>query len=228
MGRLAAPRDAVALDAERAEDDAEREVERLEDGPLLDMELEVRGGRHELGARIERAVEVDAVRCERVGERDAVAIGELPQLVLVGHRPCGGARPEEAASEARALLVGPVDETNGHGRSAFLRNAAEDLDAAHDVEGAVEPATVRDGVDVPAEQDRALGLPGEREPLVAGGVDLAPRPRRPPSFSRSQPRAVSHVSVHATRWAPSSFPVSSRSSSSSATVRAGSSGTPGA
>src|SRR5581483_8183670 len=38
--RLALPRDLVALDAERAEDDAEREVQRLEDGALLDVQLE--------------------------------------------------------------------------------------------------------------------------------------------------------------------------------------------
>src|SRR5436190_19050805 len=44
------------------------------------------------------------------------------------------------------------------------------------------------------------------------------------TFSRSQPRARSHVSVHATRCAPFSSPVSCCSSRSSATVREGSSG----
>ncbi len=44
----------------------------------------------------------------------------------------------------------------------------------------------------------------------------------PATFSRNQPRAVSQVSVQATRWAPFSSPVSSRSSFSSATVREGS------
>src|SRR6185437_16055946 len=45
----------------------------------------------------------------------------------------------------------------------------------------------------------------------------------PASFCRRKSRAVSHVSVHATRWAPFSSPVSSRRSSRSATARAGSS-----
>ena len=45
------------------------------------------------------------------------------------------------------------------------------------------------------------------------------------TFPRSHSRACSHVSVHATRWAPFSSPVSSRSSRSSSTVRAGCSGT---
>ena len=61
MRRLAAEGDLVALDAERAEDDAERQVERLEHGPLLDVELEVRGRAGELAVRVERRVEVDAV-----------------------------------------------------------------------------------------------------------------------------------------------------------------------
>ena len=100
----------MALDAERPEDDAERQVERLEHGALLDVQLEVGGGRVELRAGVERRVEVDAVRGERVRKRDPVAIRELAQLVLVGHRSCGRARAEEAAAEARALLVGPVDE----------------------------------------------------------------------------------------------------------------------
>src|SRR4051794_22230583 len=47
----------------------------------------------------------------------------------------------------------------------------------------------------------------------------------PSKRSRSHPRDRSHVSVHATRCAPSSSPVSSASSRSSATVREGSSGT---
>ena len=74
---LAAPRDEVALDAEGAEDDAERQVERLEHRPLLDVELEVRRRVLELPPRLERAVEVDAVLGERVGQRDPVRVAPL-------------------------------------------------------------------------------------------------------------------------------------------------------
>ena len=42
MRGLAAERDLVAFYAERAENDAERQVERLEHGALLDVELEIR------------------------------------------------------------------------------------------------------------------------------------------------------------------------------------------
>src|SRR5262245_55974576 len=41
VGGLAAPRDAMALDAERPEDDPQWKAEALEDGALLDVQLEV-------------------------------------------------------------------------------------------------------------------------------------------------------------------------------------------
>ena len=56
----------VALDAERAEHDAEREVELLEHRPLLDVQLEVGERALEPRARLAHAVEVDAVGGERV------------------------------------------------------------------------------------------------------------------------------------------------------------------
>ena len=109
---------------------------------------------------------------ERVGQRDAVGVAPLAQLVLVGHRAGGGAGAEQRAAEARALLVGPVDEPHGDRRLALLGQPSQHLDAAHDVEAAVEPAAVRHGVDVAADEQRALGGAAQREPLVAGLVDL--------------------------------------------------------
>ena len=50
---------------------------------------------------------------QRVGQRDAVRVAPLPQLVLVVHRAGGGRGAEQRAAEARALLVGPVDEPHG-------------------------------------------------------------------------------------------------------------------
>ena len=136
------------------------------------MELEVGGGSLELPARIERAVEGDSLRRQGILEAHAVGVAALPELVLVGHRAGGGARPEQRAAEARPLLVGPAHEPDGDGRRAALGDAAQHLDARDDVEGAVEPAPVRDGVDVPADQQGPLGIAPQREPLVAGLVDL--------------------------------------------------------
>ena len=83
---LALPGDLVALDAERAEHDAEREVHGLEHRPLLDVELEIGDGVRELRAGLGRAVEIDAVRGERVRKRDAVRVASPAQLLLIRHR----------------------------------------------------------------------------------------------------------------------------------------------
>ena len=112
---------------------------------------------------------------ERIGQRDAVAVGERAQLVLVAHRAGGGARAEEAAAEAGTLLVGPVDEAHGHGRLALLGDPPQHLHRREDVQAAVEPAAVRDGVDVAAEQDSPLGAAAQRQPAVAGLVVSASR-----------------------------------------------------
>src|SRR5579862_2336180 len=110
--RLAAPRDEMALDAERPEHDPERQVERLEHRPLLDVELEVRDGICKLLLRLERAVEIDAVLRERVRQRDAVGVSALAQLALVGHRAARRGGSEQGAPEARPFLVGPVDDAD--------------------------------------------------------------------------------------------------------------------
>ncbi len=172
MCRLARPRDPRALDAEGAEDDAEREVERLEHRPLLDVELEIRGSASSCDARLERTIEVDVERPDRIGQRDAVAVDELAELVLVGHRAAGGGRAEQRPAEAGALLVRPVDEPHGDRRRPIVGDAAQHLCAREDVEAAVEPAAVRHGVHVAADQDGALGVASERVPVVSRSVPL--------------------------------------------------------
>ena len=172
MCGLARPGDLVALDAEGADHGAEREIHRLEHRALLDVQLEVGGRVLELPAGVLGAVEIDAVLAQRVGQRDAVRVDAPAQLVLVVHRPRARARAEEAAPEARALLVRPVDEPDGHLRLALLGEAAHHLDAGQHVQAAVEPAAVRDGVHVAADQQLPLRAAAQREPLVARLVDL--------------------------------------------------------
>ena len=107
---------------------------------------------------------------ERVRQRDAVAVLQVAHVVGF-QGASGGARAEEAAPEAGALFVGPVHETQGNG--TLLRGeGAHDFEGADHVQGAVEPAAVRDGVYVSAEKDGPLGVAGCRGPDVAGLVGL--------------------------------------------------------
>jgi hypothetical protein len=112
------------------------------------------------------------VPCEHLRKGVAVGVATGAELVLVGHGTGCGARAEQAASEARALLVRPVDEADRDGRLTFPGDAAEHLHSCDDVEGSVEPTPVRHGVDVAADKERAVGAAGEGEPLVPRLVGL--------------------------------------------------------
>src|SRR5215218_2214732 len=169
---LAAPGDPRALDAERAEHHPERQVQRLEHRPLLDVQLEVRASVLELRARLERAVELHPVLAQRVRQRNALAIRQRAQVVLVGQRAGRRRRAEERAAEPGALLVGPLDEPDRDRRLALLRDPPQHLEAGQHVQTAVQPAPVRHRVDVTADQERPLRPATQREPLVPRLVDL--------------------------------------------------------
>jgi hypothetical protein len=160
----------VALHAERAQHRAEREVELLEHRPLLDVELQVGDRVAQARAGLAHPVELHAVGGERVGERRPVPVGEPAHRIRV-ERTRAGARAEQAAAEARALLVGPVDEHEGE-RALLGCERAQHLQPGDDVERPVQPAAVRDGVEVAAEHDEPLGLAGSGRPRVAGLVGL--------------------------------------------------------
>jgi hypothetical protein len=83
----------------------------------------------------------------------------------------GGAGAEQAAPEARTLLVGPVDQLErDRGRLALVR--AQHLDRGEEAEAAVEPPAVRDGVDVRPDHDDLVAFARDRGPQVPGDVAL--------------------------------------------------------
>src|SRR5215204_3849262 len=109
MSLLALKADGVTLDAEGAEHHPERQVHPLQNGTLLDVQLEVGDGVLELPPRLVDPVEVNAMLLERVWQGDAVTVFESAHIIGL-ERACGRARAEEAAPKAGALLVGPVHE----------------------------------------------------------------------------------------------------------------------
>ena len=53
-----------------------------------------------------------------------------------------------------------------------LGEAAEDFEAGEDAERAVEPAAIRDGIEMAADQQGFRRLAFERDPAIAGGVEV--------------------------------------------------------
>src|SRR5262249_39085160 len=83
-------------------------------------------------------------------------------------------------------------------RRPLLGDPAQHLDAGEEVEAAVEPAAVRDRVDVAADQQLSIRGTRQGEPLVSGLVDLLldgdavepaaePLPRRRPRVGPGNP-----------------------------------------
>ena len=105
---LAAEDQALALDALRAGDGGDAEALLLEDRALLDVHLDV--GLHvgHPGAGAVEVLDVDAVLGEDLGQLGALLVGEAAEHVDV-ERAHARRRAEQAAAEARTLLVGPVD-----------------------------------------------------------------------------------------------------------------------
>ena len=195
----------VALDAEGAQHGAQRLVDRLEHRALLDVQLEVGGRALERRARVERRVEVDAVLAQRVGQRRPVAVGEAAHRVGL-QRAGGRARAQQAAPEARALLVGPADELERQ-RPRLGRLRAQHLEAGEDVEDPVEPPAVGTESRCPPMITKRSESPGAVAQRLPATSLSTLTPSMAASWSRNQSLAAFQVSVQATRWAPSSSPV---------------------
>ena len=168
------------------------------------MQLEIRRGARQLRARVERAVEVDAVLAQRVGQRDPVAVGELAQL-------------------CRSLIEpAAADEPNSDRPKRAPSSSAQTTSLS--VTGGSPSAAIRRITSTPASTFRQ---PSSQPPF--GTESMCP----PISSARSEsPGSVNHwfpassisstapvgsslrggiprpsqVSVQATRWAPFSSP----------------------
>ena len=171
--------DLVPAHALHAGDDADGLVLRLQDRPLLDVQLEVGRQRHRPGLHL--AAPADAV--ERLAEAHAVDIGDrvgLGPAVHAGEH----ARAQHGRGEAGALLVGPVHHHDSRvGLVAGRHQRAQRLQRAEHAQVAVELAPRRLRVEVAAERDGGeLRVPARH----AGRTCCRPRP---PSRGSPAPRS---------------------------------------
>ncbi|MCY1515290.1 hypothetical protein D9M68_498710 [compost metagenome] len=149
MRLLAGNNDVVPALAERALHRADGDPPGLQDGPLLDVRLEI--GAH--GARRRRLGAGIADGAQRFVHTDAVAVAR-GQCVLEREGAGVHARPHHHGHEARAFLVGPHHHFQRRlGNDAALLQRAQDLDAGEHAVVAVELAPGGLGIDMAAGHD---------------------------------------------------------------------------
>ena len=141
--RLAAPGDAMALDAERPEHDAERDVHALEHRPLLDVQLEVGGGVLEL-TRSPRSR----------GRGRCRALRSRPAARRRRRRSAAAARPGRASSPR------PRSSRTASGRSARPSSSAQLT--SRTVTGGSPSAAMRRSTSEPA---TTLSAPSSQPPF---------------------------------------------------------------
>ena len=137
--------------------------------------------------------------------------------------PAAAERAEEAAAEARALLVGPVHEPHRDRRRALRGDPAQHLERRRRRSGS-RRASRRSAPSRCGRRSASARSVAPRSVAhwLPACVDARPRAAGPVELRRAAtPARAPTSSVHATRCAPFSSPVSSRSSRSSATVRGG-------
>ena len=110
---------------------------------------------------------------QSVFQADSIAVGSAAVgLNGVGPGKCGGT--EKAPAKARALLVGPIHQTNGDGRLAVvvLCQTAQHLETGEDAKAAVEPAAVGNGVEMTAKNKGPIGVAAKGRPGVSRGIEV--------------------------------------------------------
>ena len=184
---LAAERDLVALDAERPEHDAERQIQRLEHRPLLDVQLEVARPRSRAAPRLQRAVELDAVRAQarRAApprpRRAAARSSSWSAIEPAAAREPNSERPKRAPSSSAQSTSRTV--TAGSPSSASRRSTSTPATTFR--QPSSQPPFGTESMCPPISTARS-DAPAQRPPLVAGLVDLVLERQRPRACSRSQ------------------------------------------
>jgi len=76
--------------------------------------------------------------------------------------------------KARAFFIRPINKADSDGRFAvvLLVDATKDFDSGEDVEATIEPAAVRHGINMTADEHGAVGLAAESGPEIARSVGV--------------------------------------------------------
>ena len=179
----------VALDAESPEHRPERPIQIEQDWTLLDVQFQVSGCVLQFFAALLHFFEIDPVLFQGGGKGDALFVAERARFIHVEMAGAGG-RSEKTLAESRPFLIRPIDETDrDRGPAVVLRmDAAKNFDGGQRVQTAVEPAAVRDGIDVSADEERLRRFAAQGCPKVPGFIGPNIRAERFEFFPEPGPR----------------------------------------
>ena len=220
MRGLAVKSDRVPLDTKRAEHRAERQIEIEQHRALLDVQFEI-GGRvlqvpcRNLSPSRNRCRVLSTHRATRCrpcpSDARASSISRFPEQAEEPKRLLPKRAPSSSAQSTRRTVTG--------GLPSYCASMRRRISTPGErIQTAIEPAAVRHGIDVSADEKRFFGFAAQRRPKISGGVIVNFDAGNASSFSRNHARALAHIGVNATRCAPFSSPVRARSSLSSSTV----------
>ena len=171
VGGLADEADHVAREAKGAEDNSGGFVHGFEDTALFDVEFQIGFGVDALERLVsaEHGAQLDTIFAEDIFDTAALRVGERANLVELEAGGCGR-RAQKAAAETRAFLIGPIHELESDRGFGSAGIAAERFEGGDDAESSIEPAAVRHGIEMAAEDDGLVRGAGDGDPVVAGGV----------------------------------------------------------
>src|SRR5207237_923469 len=147
---------------------AERDPAFGEPWPLLDVELEIRGESADVALRLGRVARL-VDRAQRVRDAHPVLVGALRRTV---RQPAERrARAEETDPEPRTLFITPADDLHRTLEpDAVVEQGNDRLDGAEHAQRAVEATTLRDRVDVRADEDGRSTVVAESPVDVRGRI----------------------------------------------------------
>ena len=122
-------------------------------------------------SRVRKFVDLDPATPQGILQFHAVAVAAAA-VGFDGMRSRECRRAQQAAAKTRAFFIGPIDETNGNWRTSvkFGSNPAQHFEAREFIQCTVKPPTVRNRVEMPADQQRLFGFARQRHPAVSGRV----------------------------------------------------------
>jgi hypothetical protein len=152
-------RNRVSLYTLGAEHNAERKMQVFKNWPLFDVQFQIGGDVLALQTSVAHLFDADVTSSKSVLQTDSIAI--CTDAVSGNGVSTGKCRrSKEAPAEACTLLVRPIDQPDRNRRPAMkiLGETTQDLKTGKNAKAAVQPATVRNRVEMTAKDKGAFGI----------------------------------------------------------------------